>query len=360
MFQWQRKLASIEWYQNGCFVGSPGKKSHQCSTLHALQGSRTRVVDASMPGHRTPTIENKGMHLSEPVSIVSALELVKSCELDEDWPISRAFLEENLQLFHVSMLGSFHQFICHVGRTQVADGGSAMLHGWRPASCTRIWLNFLTELSLGDGNNDRHYFTMSKNIVLDILSLAWQLQPYQINCFQCNRFDTWVAFCVLLFAYVGILHMLAWDTRTANFGTRNTPVYSCWVTATERGHQQSRLLQMSCHSNTKENPRIIAYCRFLCSFLDHWLQKALHPWSHTRDGPWDLNKRSETAQKHTRSMWPQACSCHFTQSQRNSVSFKPPGADSHKNNIVTEKKPTSHIKKFCSTSTLSNQPSSAP
>ena len=253
-------------------------------------------------------IENKGMHLSEPVSIVSALELVKSCELDEDWPIARAFLEENLQLFHVSMPGSFHQFICHVGRTQAADGGSAMLHGWRPASCTRIWLNFLTELSLGDGNNDRHYFTMSKNIVLDILSLAWQLQPYQINCFQGNRFDTWVAFCVFLFAHVGILHMLAWDTRTANSGTRNTPVQLL-------SHCNWMLLPMSCHSNTKESPWIIAYCRFLCSFLDHWLQTALHPWSQTRDGPWDLNKRSETAQKHKRSMWPQACSCHFTQSQ---------------------------------------------
>jgi hypothetical protein len=29
---------------------------------------------------------------------------------------------------------------------------------------------------------------------------------------------------VFLFAHVGILHMLAWDTRTANSGTRNTPV----------------------------------------------------------------------------------------------------------------------------------------
>jgi hypothetical protein len=158
---------------------------------------------------------------------------------------------------------------------------------------------------------------------------------------------------VFLFAHVGILHMLAWDTRTANSGTRNTPVQLL-------SHCNWMLLPMSCHSNTKESPWIIAYCRFLCSFLDHWLQTALHPWSQTRDGPWDLNKRSETAQKHKRSMWPQACSCHFTQSQWNSVSFKPPEADSHKNNIVTEKKPTSHVKHFCSTSTLSNQPSSAP
>ena len=157
--------------------------------------------------------------------------------------------------------------------------------------------------------------------------------------------------CLHMLAYV-----MAWDTTTANFGICNIFCES-QGTAVESLPMKEVITKVCCYQCHATNTRrktheLLLICRCLFSFLDHWLQKVLYPWSLTMDGPWDLNKRSETAQRHKRSMWPQACSCHFTQTQWNSVSFKPRG--------LTATKTTSHVKGFWSTSTLSNQPSSDP
>ena len=130
----------------------------------ACPPSRTLVVDASMPGHRTVAkgcicLSCFDSFCAWTCEILPAWRrLANSPTLSLSWRKPSAFPR-----FHAGQLPPIH-----LPCWQKA-GGSAMLLGWRLASCTRIsWSNFLTELRFGDG----------KNIVLDILRLAWQLQPY--------------------------------------------------------------------------------------------------------------------------------------------------------------------------------------